>query len=72
MSAADLRALAEVCILGAFMAFSVLVLREPLRVHPRHRSPSPWEVGVCVVLKDVRHVLSGPGRRRGREAGAGG
>lgn len=57
MSAADLRALAEVCILGAFMAFSVLVLREPLRVN-HAIGFAVVLIGVCVVFKGpFEHVL---------------
>jgi uncharacterized protein (DUF486 family) len=62
MSAADLRAIAEVCILGAFIAFSVLVLREPLRVN-HVVGFAAVVLGVCVVLKGpFEHVLVDLGR----------
>lgn len=52
MSAADLRAIAEVAILTAFLAFSTLVLKDPLRVNHL--------VGFFLVCAGVAVVLKGP------------
>ena len=52
MTASDLRAVAEVAILLAFILFSTFVLKEPLKVNHL--------VGFAVVCLGVYVVLNGP------------
>jgi len=52
LSAADLRAIAEVAILVAFIMFSTFILKEPLKVN--------HIVGFLVVCLGVYIVLNGP------------